>query len=179
MHEHVVDAPALGRLVAHEHATPFVRGPSGWFRCVKCQTFVSLRGRTCPAGGVHAAMGSRAYADPRVPDPREPLQRCEKCRALIDWRSFRCAAGGLHVVAEEDDFAVAVAWPGARIDLGTLSLALELDKETAVIKVTFLEGKPREFDFARDRHIAAADVEEYVGRRTVELVRNAQKAQPW
>lgn len=68
---------------------------------------------------------------------------------------------------------------GARIDLGTLSLALELDKETAVIKVTFLEGKPREFDFARDRHIAAADVEEYVGRRTVELVRNAQKAQPW
>ncbi|MBL9022877.1 MAG: hypothetical protein JNL21_11815 [Myxococcales bacterium] len=68
---------------------------------------------------------------------------------------------------------------GARIDLGSLSLALELDRETAVIKVSFLEGKPREFDFARDRHIAAADVEEYVGRRTVELVRNAQKAQPW
>lgn len=68
---------------------------------------------------------------------------------------------------------------GARIDLGTLSIALELDRETAVIKVSFLEGKPREFDFARDRHIAAADVEEYVGRRTVELVRNAQKAQPW
>ncbi len=68
---------------------------------------------------------------------------------------------------------------GARIDLGTFSLVLELDRETAVIKVTFLEGKPREFDFARDRHIAAADVEEYVGRRTVELVRNAQKAQPW
>ncbi len=68
---------------------------------------------------------------------------------------------------------------GARLDLATFSLVLELDRETAVIKVTFLEGKPREFDFARDRHIAAADVEEYVGRRTVELVRNAQKAQPW
>lgn len=68
---------------------------------------------------------------------------------------------------------------GARLDLGSLALSLELDRETAVIKVTFLEGKPREFDFARDRHIAAADVEEYVGRRTVELVRNAQKAQPW
>ena len=68
---------------------------------------------------------------------------------------------------------------GARLDLATFSLVLELDRETAIIKVTFLEGKPREFDFARDRHIAAADVEEYVGRRTVELVRNAQKAQPW
>jgi hypothetical protein len=68
---------------------------------------------------------------------------------------------------------------GARLDLGSLSIVLELDRQTAVIKVTFLEGKPREFDFARDRHIAAADVEEYVGRRTVELVRNAQKAQPW
>lgn len=66
-----------------------------------------------------------------------------------------------------------------RIGLGSLSLSVELDRTTAVIKVSFLEGKPREFDFARDRHIAAADVEEYVGRRVVELVRSAQKATPW
>ncbi|NUP09284.1 MAG: hypothetical protein HOW73_24800 [Polyangiaceae bacterium] len=67
----------------------------------------------------------------------------------------------------------------ARLSLGNLSVAIELDRATAVIKVSFLEGKPREFDFARDRHIAAADVEDYVGRRVVELVRSAQKASPW
>jgi hypothetical protein len=61
----------------------------------------------------------------------------------------------------------------------SLSIALDLDRTTAVLRVSFLEGKPREFDFARDRHIAPADVEEYVGRRAVELVRNAQKASPW
>ncbi len=59
------------------------------------------------------------------------------------------------------------------------SLALELVRESAVIKVTFGESKPREFDFAKDRHIAPADVEEYVGRRALELVRAAQKAHPW
>jgi hypothetical protein len=45
--------------------------------------------------------------------------------------------------------------------------------------VNVAETKPREFDFAKDRHIAATDVEEYVGRRAVELVRLAQKATPW
>ena len=50
---------------------------------------------------------------------------------------------------------------------------------SAVIKVTFGEGKPREFDFAKDRHIAPADVEEYIGRRSLELVRAAHKAHPW
>jgi len=67
----------------------------------------------------------------------------------------------------------------ARLLLNGLTLTLELDRTTAIVKVSFLEGKPREFDFARDRHIAAADVEEYVGRRVVELVRAAQKASPW
>ena len=55
----------------------------------------------------------------------------------------------------------------------------ELDRETAILKIYYLEGKPREFDFVRDRHIAAGDVEEYVGRRAVELVKNAQKGTPW
>ena len=59
------------------------------------------------------------------------------------------------------------------------SLALELSRESAIIKVTFGDSKPREFDFAKDRHIAPADVEEYIGRRSLELVRAAYKAHPW
>ena len=66
-----------------------------------------------------------------------------------------------------------------KLALGALSLALELNRETAVIKVTFGEGKPRDFDLAKDRHIAPADVEEYMGRRSLELVRAAYKASPW
>jgi hypothetical protein len=66
-----------------------------------------------------------------------------------------------------------------RLALRDFSLTVELARDTAVLKVTFGEGKPREFDFAKDRHIAPPDVEEYVGRRLVELVRAAQKAAPW
>jgi hypothetical protein len=66
-----------------------------------------------------------------------------------------------------------------RLTLRDLSLTLELARESAVIKATFGEGKPREFDLAKDRHIAPADVEEYMGRRSLELVRAAYKAQPW
>jgi len=58
-------------------------------------------------------------------------------------------------------------------------LAVELNRETAVVKVTFGESKPREFDFAKDRHIAPTDVEEYMGRRALELVRTAYKSSPW
>jgi hypothetical protein len=66
-----------------------------------------------------------------------------------------------------------------RLVLGPLSLAIELSREDAVIKVTYNEGRPREFDFAKDRHLSPQDIEEYVGRRAVELTRAAQKAQPW
>ncbi|MFO0756270.1 MAG: hypothetical protein U0359_07245 [Byssovorax sp.] len=66
-----------------------------------------------------------------------------------------------------------------RLTLREQSLSLELNRESAAIKVTFGEGKPREFDFAKDRHIAPADVEEYVGRRALELARAAQKGSPW
>lgn len=58
-------------------------------------------------------------------------------------------------------------------------LRVELVRDAATIRVTFGAGKPREFDFAKDRHIAPADVEEYVGRRSVELVKSVQKASPW
>ncbi|XYH97976.1 hypothetical protein ACMHYB_61260 [Sorangium sp. So ce1128] len=66
-----------------------------------------------------------------------------------------------------------------RLALGEFSLALELLRDSAIVRVTFGDGKPREFDFAKDRHIAPADVEEYIGRRALELVRAAQKAAPW
>ena len=66
-----------------------------------------------------------------------------------------------------------------KLTLGALSLTLELNRESAVIKVTFGEGKPREFDLAKDRHITPADVEEYMGRRSLELVRAAYKAAAW
>ena len=64
-------------------------------------------------------------------------------------------------------------------ELLTHKLRIELARDSAVIKVIYGEGKPRDFDFAKDRHIAPADVEEYVGRRAVELVKSAQKAAPW
>jgi hypothetical protein len=66
-----------------------------------------------------------------------------------------------------------------KLTLRELSLTLELVRDSAVIKATFGEGKPREFDLAKDRHIAPADVEEYMGRRSLELVRAAWKTQPW
>lgn len=66
-----------------------------------------------------------------------------------------------------------------KLSLQELSLKLELSRETAIIKVTFGDAKPREFDFAKDRHISKGDVEEYVGRRSLEFVRSAQKAFPW
>jgi hypothetical protein len=66
-----------------------------------------------------------------------------------------------------------------RLALRELSLTLELVRESAIIKVTFGEGKPREFDLAKDRHIAPADVEEYMGRRSLELVRAGYKTSPW
>ena len=68
---------------------------------------------------------------------------------------------------------------GFKLGLREVSLSLELIRESAIIKVTFGDGKPREFDFAKDRHIAPADVEEYIGRRALEFVRAAQKASPW
>jgi hypothetical protein len=60
-----------------------------------------------------------------------------------------------------------------------LSIAVDLSRDDAVLKVTFNDGRPREFDFAKDRHLSPKDVEEYVGRRAVELARAAQKANPW
>jgi ADP-ribose pyrophosphatase YjhB (NUDIX family) len=67
----------------------------------------------------------------------------------------------------------------AKLKLADQNVTLELVRDAALVRVTFGEQKPREFDFAKDRHIAPADVEEYVGRRMLELVRNAYKTSPW
>lgn len=66
-----------------------------------------------------------------------------------------------------------------KISMHELSLRLELLRDAAIVRVVFGDGKPREFDFAKDRHIAPTDVEEYVGRRALELVRAGQKAYAW
>src|SRR5262245_55462265 len=58
----------------------------------------------------------------------------------------------------------------SKLGLADQTVTLELVRDAAVVRVTFGEQKPREFDFAKDRHIAPADVEEYVGRRMLELV---------
>jgi hypothetical protein len=58
-------------------------------------------------------------------------------------------------------------------------LAVLLSRDDAVLRVSFNDGRPREFDFAKDRHLSPKDVEEYVGRRAVELARAAQKIHPW
>jgi hypothetical protein len=65
------------------------------------------------------------------------------------------------------------------LELYDLSLAVGLARTDAVVKVIFNDGRPREFDFSKDRHLSAKDVEEYVGRRAVELARAAQKTHPW
>ena len=90
----------------------------------------------------------------------------------LDFASVKLRDKGLEVSLEEHPDKL-------RLALRDFSLAVELARDSAILKVTFGEGKPREFDFAKDRHIAPPDVEEYVGRRLVELVKAAQKAAPW
>jgi hypothetical protein len=66
-----------------------------------------------------------------------------------------------------------------RLGLHGIDVVVELHRETAILRVRYKEGKPRDFDFATDRHLAPKDIEEYVGRRLVEMVRAAQKEHPW
>jgi hypothetical protein len=91
--------------------------------------------------------------------------------------SLRFARDRLRDKGQEADLAEQA--DSFKLTLREVTLSLELLRDSAVIKVTFGDGKPREFDFAKDRHIAPADVEEYIGRRSLEFVRAAQKASPW
>lgn len=108
----------------------------------------------------------------------EALTTAEAAMAL-GAEALRFAHEKLGEKGQTVEFTESEAKDSYRLVLLEFSLALELVRDSALIKVTFGEGKPREFDFAKDRHIAPADVEEYVGRRALELVRAAQKAHPW
>lgn len=110
-------------------------------------------------------------------------KRVEEALATAE-AAMKVGAEALRFAAErltEKGQAVALEEPAdaIKLQLHELSLRLELARESAIIKVTFGDAKPREFDFAKDRHISPADVEEYVGRRALEFVRSAQKAYPW
>jgi hypothetical protein len=67
----------------------------------------------------------------------------------------------------------------AHFELHGQTVDVALDREGAVLKISYNKGRPREFDFATDRHMAPKDVEEYVGRRLIELSRAVQKEHPW
>lgn len=80
--------------------------------------------------------------------------------------------------------SIALLAEGADFKLGdsanpTCVMTTRLDRETAMLTIQFGEGKAKEFDFGRDRHIAPEDVDEYVGRRLLELVRTAKSERPW
>ncbi len=110
-------------------------------------------------------------------------KRVEEALATAE-AAMKVGAEALRFAAErltEKGQTVALEEPAdvIKLQLQELSLRLELARESAIIKVTFGDAKPREFDFAKDRHISPADVEEYVGRRALEFVRSAQKAYPW
>jgi len=62
---------------------------------------------------------------------------------------------------------------------GEDTLKVSLNRDDALLTVIYNDGRPREFEFSKDRHISPSDVEEYVGRRCVEMARAAQKAAPW
>lgn len=106
----------------------------------------------------------------------EALTTAEAAMAL-GVEALRFARDKLRDKGQEADLSETT--DSLKLSLRDVSLALDLVRDAALIKITFGDGKPREFDFAKDRHIAPADVEEYIGRRALEFVRAAQKATPW
>jgi DNA-binding transcriptional ArsR family regulator len=106
----------------------------------------------------------------------EALTTAEAAMAL-GVEALRFARDKLRDKGQEADLSEST--DSLKLSLREVSLALDLVRDAALIKITFGDGKPREFDFAKDRHIAPADVEEYIGRRALEFVRAAQKATPW
>jgi hypothetical protein len=100
-------------------------------------------------------------------------------RAAFDLASQALEFARDRLTGKANDVALAGEGTSRSLTLCGHALGVELSVDTAVLKVALGEAKPREFDFAKDRHIAPADVEEYVGRRALELVRAAQKSHPW
>ena len=91
---------------------------------------------------------------------------------LVDFAAEQLREKGQDVNVDTKD-------DGRTLSFRDYSVVLGLDVETAVLTVVYNDGRPKEFDFAKDRHLAPKDVEEYVGRRVVEMARAAQKAEPW
>jgi hypothetical protein len=91
--------------------------------------------------------------------------------------ALRFAAGELSQKGQSPKLAEQAG--EAHFELLGQTVDLTLERETAVVKISYNQGRPREFDFATDRHLAPKDVEEYVGRRLVELSRAVQKEHPW
>ncbi|MBM4359946.1 MAG: hypothetical protein FJ096_17725 [Deltaproteobacteria bacterium] len=106
----------------------------------------------------------------------EALKIADEARALADeglsYVREQLAAKGQSASLLRDGEALTLSLHGQ-------ALTVELDRGEAILKVVANGARPREFDFAKDRHIAPKDVEEYVGRRAVELARAAQKVSPW
>jgi hypothetical protein len=110
-------------------------------------------------------------------------KRLEEALQVAD-EALSQARNGLRFAGEQlksknQPASVSEAEGRCALELRELSVAVELNREEAVVKVVFNQQRPREFDFSKDRHLSPKDVEEYVGRRAVELARAAQKADPW
>jgi len=110
-------------------------------------------------------------------------KRLEEALEVADEALTR-AAGALEFVSEQlqsksQPVTLSASDGDHCLKMHDYSLTVGISRDDAILKVTFNDGRPREFDFAKDRHLSPKDVEEYVGRRTVEFARAAQKSNPW
>lgn len=125
----------------------------------------------------------KSKAEREAEEAERKRKRVEAALKVAGEALILCS-GGLEFALQElqgkqQPAQLSAAGDRRQLTLGEQSLVVELDRETAVLKVTLNDSKPREFDLAQDRHLAPKDIEEYVGRRAVELARAAYKAQPW
>ena len=95
-----------------------------------------------------------------------------KARDALTFANEKIASKSQPAALEDSEQAISLS-------LFDLCLRVTLRREDAVIEVVYGDGKPREFDFANDRHLAPRDVDDYVGRRLLELARSAQQEHPW
>jgi hypothetical protein len=127
------------------------------------------------------AIKTRAERDAEEEAKRK--KRLEEALKIADEASEK-AHDGLafthdHLVAKGLSPTLTRDGNAATLEFCGQTLTVDLDRTEAMLKVAANGGRPREFDFAKDRHIAPKDVEEYVGRRALELVRAANKTTPW
>jgi uncharacterized protein YdbL (DUF1318 family) len=126
---------------------------------------------------------AKSKADREAEDKERHRKRIAEALEVAD-EAMSQALDGLRFAVEllqtkEQQSALVEDGGEHRFELHGSKVVLSLDRETAVLAVQTNEGRPRDFDFAKDRHLAPKDVEEYVGRRLIELARAAQKENPW